>query len=362
MSTDLKTMLPAVLKSSGKRKFFFAYGGGKRTDGNGDGHLIVDIKKPKKPEVQAACACQPFFEGCCWSSLDGEVVYFQSKGSKLGTATIAKMALTAKKLAGRSVDFQIPSPEEESRANSLGEGEGTEQQGESAPPEAVPAIAPRTSPSAPADLKARWLQRRKALEPALLAAFKENRGDVSKLRAVFAFAVEKAEAAEFDRALAALDNVGKLLAAAGPPQDRNGDGKANDESTSDQAFAKQWKAAQSDLKAALETVNDQLAEFGQVLMESSEANLMWIAEEGLSQVHGSLRDAAIQIDRAISKSPAKVAAKAKPAIEKLRKELQTPQVKACDGNQVGVTVTINKTIGQAIQKLEKALQLAGPSK
>ncbi len=56
-----------------------------------------------------------------------------------------------------------------------------------------------------------YAQRRKALEPRVLAALKANHGDVSKIRAVFAFVQEKGDAGEYARALAALDNLEKLL-------------------------------------------------------------------------------------------------------------------------------------------------------
>ncbi len=41
MADDLKTELMKVLQNKGKKRFFFDYGTGKRTDSNGDGHLIV---------------------------------------------------------------------------------------------------------------------------------------------------------------------------------------------------------------------------------------------------------------------------------------------------------------------------------
>jgi hypothetical protein len=122
MADDLKASLAKVLHNNGKKRFFFAYGTGKRTDGNGDGHLVVAAKKPKKPDVQAACACSSFIEGYCWSSIDGGTLFFTSK-TKLATPIVAKMALTAKKVVGKQYDFQVPSPEEETRGNSLQEGE-----------------------------------------------------------------------------------------------------------------------------------------------------------------------------------------------------------------------------------------------
>jgi hypothetical protein len=78
----------------------------------------------------------------------------------------------------------------------------------------------------------------------------------------------------------------------------------------------------------------------------------------LSQVFSSLRDAALTIDRATSKLPARVVFKARPAIETLKKHITSPRVLACDQNKLGITVTIQETISKAIQKLETALELA----
>src|SRR5271170_4878125 len=83
MADGLKGMLTKVLQNKGRKKFFFAYGTGKRTDGQGDGHLIVaNGKKPKRPDIEEECACSTFIEGRCWSSTDGGTLFFLGK-SKL---------------------------------------------------------------------------------------------------------------------------------------------------------------------------------------------------------------------------------------------------------------------------------------
>src|SRR5262245_24508375 len=84
MADELKSMLQSLEKSKGKKRFYFAYGTGKRKDGKAfDGSLAVGGTRIKKEEVEQECACQQFFEGRCWSSPDGEVVYFAAKGSAL---------------------------------------------------------------------------------------------------------------------------------------------------------------------------------------------------------------------------------------------------------------------------------------
>src|SRR5262249_31393879 len=76
-----------------------------------------------------------------------------------------------------------------------------------------------------------WAQRSKDGQPRLLAALKATQGDVTKLRAVFAFAQEKAAAHDYAKALGALDNLEKLLhAGGGTPPPSTGDGQAGKES------------------------------------------------------------------------------------------------------------------------------------
>jgi hypothetical protein len=77
------------------------------------------------------------------------------------------------------------------------------------------------------DDKARWEERRAKVEPRLLEALKAQRGDVSRMRAVFAFADEKAGAGDYAKALQGLDQLEKLLGA--PPADEPEAKKADDD-------------------------------------------------------------------------------------------------------------------------------------
>src|SRR5262245_19752237 len=123
---DLKDMLKRMLASEGKKRFFFAYGLGKRKDKHGEGELVVRGQKPKKSEVEAKLTdAGDFYEGICWLGIgpeNSETVYFQSKGKKLSTSIITKMTKTAKNTAKANYDFQMPTPEEEARAETLTEG------------------------------------------------------------------------------------------------------------------------------------------------------------------------------------------------------------------------------------------------
>src|SRR5262245_48617521 len=128
MAADLKDNVKKVLASEGKKKFFFAYGLGKRKDKKGDGELAVRANKPKKADIEAALiAAGDVYEGFCWlgnRADNAQTLYFQSKGKKLSTTIVKAMVKTAKSTAGNQYDFQMPAPEEEARAEKLGTLEG----------------------------------------------------------------------------------------------------------------------------------------------------------------------------------------------------------------------------------------------
>src|SRR5262249_29465555 len=127
--------------SGGKKKYFFAYGLGKRKDGKGDGALLVDRKKLKPEEAEEDLEkANQTFSGTCWASPDGETVYFAGKGKKLSSMIVAKMALSAKRQAGKRYDFQVASEEDEAKADALGE---------EAPGDAPPPAPPPPPPPAP---------------------------------------------------------------------------------------------------------------------------------------------------------------------------------------------------------------------
>jgi hypothetical protein len=124
MAIELKDALKRVLVSAGQKRFYFAYAMGKRSDRKGNGELAVSPKKLKKPDVEGVLIDPgEYYEGFCWLSdqPECETTYFQSKGRKLSNQMITRMIQTAKHVAVRAYDFQLPSPEEEARADRLAE-------------------------------------------------------------------------------------------------------------------------------------------------------------------------------------------------------------------------------------------------
>ncbi len=101
--------------------------------------------------------------------------------------------------------------------------------GDAAPEPGTSAPHPpgKMPPAAERSLATRWAKRREALEPRYAATVKEKRGDGDKMKAVFSFAVDKAGRGEYDKALAAMDSLEKLLnaapAAAPPPPENDAD-------------------------------------------------------------------------------------------------------------------------------------------
>jgi hypothetical protein len=99
--------------------------------------------------------------------------------------------------------------------------------------------------AAAAEPAAQWKQRSKALEPLLLAALKEKKGDVGKLRAVFAYAQEQAGNGEYAKAQQGLASLEKLLGEAAAPT------KGPDLSA--------WQAARQDAIAQLRKIQGAVA-------------------------------------------------------------------------------------------------------
>jgi hypothetical protein len=231
MAGDLKDFLKKVLASKGEKKFFFAYGAGKRKDKKGEGELAVRGKKPKKAEVEAELLdADDVFEGACWIGNrpeNGETVYFQAKGKKLSNAIVTKMIKTAKLTTGKQYDFQIPSAEEEARAAGLPEGE--EDQGPAAvlPPAPQPGAAVPTPPAPqpgaavptpPALAGAAVIKRLNALAGGIKTALAgPNKARVQTLFVSVNGLIKKSAFVQADKVLDELEPLLKPAQAAAPP-------------------------------------------------------------------------------------------------------------------------------------------------
>ena len=201
-------------------------------------------------------------------------------------------------------------------------------------------------------------------EPRLEVAVGSGANDAAKLQKLMQLALAKSRVGDFETAIRALEGLAKALS--GLPT--VGESKATESvpdsvaSSDDQneaaiEFARSWAAARKTLRAAIDDVQAQLAEFAVALLSSNDPNMEWVAEEGLTQLVGKLRESATVIDKSVAKNPARVVKLARPALAQLEKQLSSPQVQACDDNKFGVAVNIKSTIEHAVKHLSETLDL-----
>lgn len=123
-------------------------------------------------------------------------------------------------------------------------------------------------------------------------------------------------------------------------------------------FHDDWARGRKKLRQAVDAVQGQLAGLADALLASDDPNMIWIAEEGLTQLMSEIRASIASLDRLSNKPPTKVAAFAKPALAVLAKKLNSDQVKALEQNKFGVRVDIRKTLAGVVAELAKALEAA----
>jgi hypothetical protein len=120
MAEDLKSTLDKAKAGRGNKAFFFAYVGGKRKDGKGDGELEVvpTFKSFKKEDLaDAVQAASSFVQGKCWGDPEGKILYISGKGINVGV--VDKINKTANKVAGKPYEFALASEQEEERQTKL---------------------------------------------------------------------------------------------------------------------------------------------------------------------------------------------------------------------------------------------------
>jgi molybdenum-dependent DNA-binding transcriptional regulator ModE len=205
-------------------------------------------------------------------------------------------------------------------------------------------------------LKLRFEQRMKGLEGRVAEALRLQQGDVSKIRAVAAFASEKGAAGSYAAALQALDALEKLIAA---PVKKPGGGDGG--GTEANSFKTEWAKAFETFRDAIEQVDSQMGALGSACRQSGSAVLQSIADLGLPAVtlnHKTpLMAACIDVTESSDDKVAAAAAKARMAIGDFARHIaSSPLVAACDSNPFGVKVSIRGTLVPALQTLNAALR------
>ena len=127
-------------------------------------------------------------------------------------------------------------------------------------------------------------------------------------------------------------------------------------------FKRQWQQSYAAWRAAIETVDTQMADLAKACRGTRDPWLLNIADRGLPAVTGNfktpLMTACFEVTQAPADKVAGPAAKARTAVANFAKHIATnPQVAGCDGNPLGVTVSIRATLGPALKALNDALHL-----
>lgn len=171
-------------------------------------------------------------------------------------------------------------------------------------------------------------------------------GGPVELKTLVAEAGELARKKDFDAADATLDRVEHLIG-----------GGAFDEA----AFRQQWAEAKAAWRAAVDTVNGQIAALQSALKKIDDVELHEIAEFGLAGVTGNFKvpmmAAIVEIDQARGgASLKKAAAKAGGIAKAFNAYLASEEtVAVTDANEFGVPVTLRASLGKALSGIEAAL-------
>lgn len=236
--------------------------------------------------------------------------------------------------------------------------EGLENEGEEdvAVPGAVPGAAPAPQQTAPDDERqASAAQLRAAMEklaPGIKAAVAANPGLRAELLAASKSFVALLQASDLSGARHSLGDVVRLLKQAGGGQPAKADGA-------------DLRKARADWTDAMEKVDAQLEKLAQGLRATDVPELTEIAEFGLNAVTNNrktpLLAALMEVGQGTPEALAKAGPKALAAVRAFRKHIEADErVAACDGNPLGIPVTIRATLDPALAGLEAALS-AQPS-
>ncbi len=276
---------------------------------------------------------------------------------RAATGLSAKLMKLIKTSAGLSLRVEVRQLEEGSEVPEEGDEQeptgGDDSTDGVAPGEAPPEEEPEENKG-----ETEYVQRRKELEPLMLQLFKENRGDLVKLKTAFDYALQKGKLRDFTHALAGLDLLEKLVkqAASAKPGETGGQKEADD-------FPQLWKAAEATWKDAVETVDGQIATLQNAMRATGMEELKEVAEFGLNGVTGNFRVPLTAAFRNVASTKGdarkKEIAKAHIIVSGFKKHLAGSElVLVCDENPLGVTLSIRKTLGAALDQLEAALEKA----
>ena len=223
-------------------------------------------------------------------------------------------------------------------------------------PGGTPAKGPEQAPEvpvAPTEPGARWAKRLEATDEVFQRVLKLNPPNATALRAVMSYATEQAEAGQHAKALAALDRLDGLLAAA----------EASPTKSSETGYTGlvEYRKTLLEFRKATEAVSGQRAalksKIGTTLPDETE--LAEELEEKLGELTEDLLDA---VNEAMSAAENEASPVTKTLIDQLKayaQEVSTNKlVKHVDSNTFAVPVSVGKTLGDALKKILQAMPAA----
>ena len=226
--------------------------------------------------------------------------------------------------------------------------------------------APQLVPDA---LKAQYELRLATMEPRVLAVLKAQTGDTSKIRAVAEFVREKGDGQNYKAALAGIESLEKLLAAAGTgqvqaqvPGPAPGTAEAKPEPEPEPvavAGAVGRKVLSAIWDTASESVVEQAGELIVKMRGENDPELDRMADDVLATVEDKLAELGElleEFDGLTGKEQADVAADLRSAVNRIQRDVVGDRLMAAaDQNPLGVKTTLVRTLRDALQNVAAAL-------
>jgi hypothetical protein len=225
--------------------------------------------------------------------------------------------------------------------------------------------APQAAPEDP-QLAAAFEARFKAFLPVYAKAIAHGGPTVTALKSLFEKCKEAFEGKHYQLAgdiLKKLEPAAKQLVE-NPSTTEQGHGEeAHHPAATDVVFHKLWKAASKNLQHASDVVDGQLSKLQSALRDTDDPALWAIADQDIDDVIGDYTGPLLAVTREVAKASGPglkpATAKAQTIVNEFKGYLDKEDtVGACDHNKFGVTVTIRKTLGDALEQLDKVLAAA----
>jgi hypothetical protein len=212
-------------------------------------------------------------------------------------------------------------------------------------PGAAKPPAPATAPVDAAQYEARLA----VVEPRYTEILKANPADANKMRAVFGFAAEQAEAQQYGKAVAALTQLEKLIDAAGTMGAPSGQGYKG---------IVAYRKSLLELRAAVAKVEGQIAGLIKAIPNQmpDEADLAEELASDLREANEELQDLVDDAMGSAENEDTPITSALKSRLDELIAEIATNAViKHVDQNPFGVAMNIEATLGKALSGVRGAL-------